>query len=422
MRSGLLRRSSWSRSDSRWIASGRVIKRLVLRLSFFKAPHRHRPSGTISSWLLEAEKISRLQSFPMPDGIPSKSSLLSLMYKRRSCVSLQMVEGSADMLFLERFRISSFCHSSTSADSSCMPFSLRLRRCRFGILYKHGGTFCKAFLDKSSSARFERLFEKAGKFCNVRCVLLMFNTSKLCNEGSCLNHKRKTIQYSIQNYIARTYLNWNNSKGLSLRLSVCKFVSRRVCGGRVSNLLCDISKYSKSVKWIKRVVGILSILKNRIDQSFAQCLWMCTYWLWLKFRTRTFLAKCRPSGTSFSLLWDKSSVVSSSSWNSSGGMPELFIWLFLRLSERKHPSSVSSPNNFSNSLFLSDKCSCRRDIVISVTFIKISTQFKPTSLSSFPISSGISVRFVLSSLSHCTPVINLMAVGNFPSCKEYSIN
>jgi hypothetical protein len=42
----------------------------------------------------------------------------------------------------------------------------------------------------------------------------------------------------------------------------------------------------------------------------------------------------------------------------------------------------------------------------------------PTNFSSFPSSSGICVKFVLSSFSHWTPVINRTASGNFPSWKE----
>lgn len=48
-----------------------------------------------------------------------------------------------------------------------------------------------------------------------------------------------------------------------MRLSVCKLANRRVCGGNVSNLLCDKSRNNKSVKLTNNDDGTLSILKNK---------------------------------------------------------------------------------------------------------------------------------------------------------------
>lgn len=89
-------------------------------------------------------------------------------------------------------------------------------------------------------------------------------------------------------------------------------------------------------------------------------------------------------------------VVNSSFPKSSGGIPEHLISLCRRFSERKHASSVNSPNNFSSWLCFSDRFS---------------------NFMSFPISSGISFNWDLSSFSHCTPLIKRTALGNFPSYK-----
>lgn len=84
-----------------------------------------------------------------------------------------------------------------------------------------------------------------------------------------------------------------------------------------------------------------------------------TYTLWLKFKTSKDLAFSNPSGTSFSLLWDRSNVVNSSKRKSSAGIPELFTLLCLTLRDRRHFSSVSSPNNFSRLFFFRERFSCK---------------------------------------------------------------
>lgn len=96
---------------------------------------------------------------------------------------------------------------------------------------------------------------------------------------------------------------------------------------------------------------------NATNQSY-------TYILWLKFKTSKDLAFSNPSGTSFSLLWDRSNVVSSSKRKSSAGIPELFTLLCLTLRDRRHFSSVSSPNNFSRLFFFSERFSCKIKYVV----------------------------------------------------------
>ena len=56
------------------------------------ARHLHRLSGISSRLLLAAMNSSRLDSLPMPEGSPSKSSLLELRYSLLSLVSLQMAD------------------------------------------------------------------------------------------------------------------------------------------------------------------------------------------------------------------------------------------------------------------------------------------------------------------------------------------
>lgn len=99
--------------------------------------------------------------------------------------------------------------------------------------------------------------------------------------------------------------------------------------------------------------------------------WHKTYLLWLRFNTSKDLAFSSPSGTSLSLLWERSKVVSSSNLNSSAGIPELFTLLCLTFNERRHFNSVNSPNNFSKLLFFMDKFSYKNN--------KINTQLLLTS-------------------------------------------
>ena len=55
-------------------------------------PYLQRLSGMSSRLLLAAMNSSRLASLPMPEGIPSKSSLLEFRYIFFSLVSLQMAD------------------------------------------------------------------------------------------------------------------------------------------------------------------------------------------------------------------------------------------------------------------------------------------------------------------------------------------
>lgn len=55
-------------------------------------PYLHRLSGMSSRLLLAAMNSSRLVSLPMPEGIPSKSSLLEFRYIFFSFVNLQMAD------------------------------------------------------------------------------------------------------------------------------------------------------------------------------------------------------------------------------------------------------------------------------------------------------------------------------------------
>ena len=56
------------------------------------AQHLQRLSGISSSLLLAAMNSSRLDSLPMPEGSPSKSSWLEFRYSLFSLVSLQMAD------------------------------------------------------------------------------------------------------------------------------------------------------------------------------------------------------------------------------------------------------------------------------------------------------------------------------------------
>lgn len=97
------------------------------------------------------------------------------------------------------------------------------------------------------------------------------------------------------------------------------------------------------------------------------------YLLWLRLRTRRFLAFSKPSGTSFKMLWLRSKVVRSSRSNSWTGMPELFTRLWRMLRVLKEESSVNSPNSFCSPLCVRDKCSYQMVKGKSTLFIE---QFK----------------------------------------------
>lgn len=126
--------------------------------------------------------------------------------------------------------------------------------------------------------------------------------------------------------------------------------------------------------------------------KFLNITFRFTYLLWLKFRTSKDLDRSSPSGTSFRLLWLKSKVVNSSKLNNSEGIPEFLTLLCRKFKVRKQANSVNSPNSRSSLFFVNDRCS---------NFIKL------------PISFGISVKFVLSSFNHWTPVISRTAEGKF---------
>lgn len=61
-------------------------------IRLWAVPYLHRLSGMSSRLLLAAMNSSRLTSLPMPEGIPSKSSLLEFRYIFFSLVSLQMAD------------------------------------------------------------------------------------------------------------------------------------------------------------------------------------------------------------------------------------------------------------------------------------------------------------------------------------------
>ena len=78
------------------------------------AKYLHNPSGIISNWLFAAENTSRLFNLPMPEGIPSKSNLLSLTYSRHNVVILHKDAGNDVSLFRQRLRVFRCCHSSVN--------------------------------------------------------------------------------------------------------------------------------------------------------------------------------------------------------------------------------------------------------------------------------------------------------------------
>lgn len=72
----------------------------------------HNPSGIISKRFLVAENTCKEDSFPIPDGIPLKSNSLSFKYNLLNDETLQSETGNAVNLFLQRFKVSNFCHIS----------------------------------------------------------------------------------------------------------------------------------------------------------------------------------------------------------------------------------------------------------------------------------------------------------------------
>lgn len=72
----------------------------------------HSPSGIISSWLCAAENTSKAPNFPMPEGIPSKSNLLSFTNSLLKHWSLHNVEGRLVSLLCDKFNVSIFCQNS----------------------------------------------------------------------------------------------------------------------------------------------------------------------------------------------------------------------------------------------------------------------------------------------------------------------
>ena len=67
------------------------------------AQHLQRLSGISSSLLLAAMNSSRLDSLPMPEGSPSKSSLLEFRYSLFSLVSLQMADCTGQQMWGQRW-------------------------------------------------------------------------------------------------------------------------------------------------------------------------------------------------------------------------------------------------------------------------------------------------------------------------------
>lgn len=80
--------------------------------SITQCTHLQSPSGIISRTLLAAENTSKLPSFPIPDGIPSKSNLLSSTWSLRKFCSLHNDAGSTVNLFRDKFKLSNFCQIS----------------------------------------------------------------------------------------------------------------------------------------------------------------------------------------------------------------------------------------------------------------------------------------------------------------------
>ncbi len=74
--------------------------------------YRHKLSGIISNSLPDAEKISRDESFPIPDGIPSNFSLLLSIYSCRNEDNLQRADGNEVRKLFAKFKTTNFCHTS----------------------------------------------------------------------------------------------------------------------------------------------------------------------------------------------------------------------------------------------------------------------------------------------------------------------
>ena len=70
------------------------------------------PSGIISNKLSAAENVSRATNFPIPDGMPLKSSLFSFRNNLRTFVNLHKPAGNEVISFLDRIKVSSFCQIS----------------------------------------------------------------------------------------------------------------------------------------------------------------------------------------------------------------------------------------------------------------------------------------------------------------------
>lgn len=89
-----------------------LFQTFTLLTNITRCTHLQSPSGIISRTLLAAENTSKLPSFPIPDGIPSKSNLLSSTWSLRKFCSLHNDAGSTVNLFRDKFKLSNFCQIS----------------------------------------------------------------------------------------------------------------------------------------------------------------------------------------------------------------------------------------------------------------------------------------------------------------------
>lgn len=137
-------------------------------------------------------------------------------------------------------------------------------------------------------------------------------------------------------------------------------------------------------------------------------------------------------------------------------MPLDLILFRLMFNVLRQPSSVSSPYKRSSLFLTNERCSCFKNektpLSSCTLYVKAyrtelgsrtkyasfrwelvralrdkirnrnnnQTRKDFTSFNSLPISSGISVRLVLSNLSHCIPVMRRTDSGNLPPCKDES--
>lgn len=105
-------------------------------------------------------------------------------------------------------------------------------------------------------------------------------------------------------------------------------------------------------------------------------------------------------------------------------MPLDFTLLRLMFNVLKQPSSVSSPYKRSSLFLTRERCSYfenenSRPLFVAYCEIGISDHNRNlTSFNSFPISSGISIKLVLSNFNHRIPVIRRTDSGNLPSCEK----